>query len=320
MNTKAVSKPTKQDLVVWDKVTKFVSGKLRKITIPEIMEDVDIGKRELERLFKKVVKKPIGEWLVGARLRAVTSFLRNPNCDFDQLHVLMGMEQDNSLTTYLRKHFNITYGMAKQLHSRGRLSTYINTFHKHKCIESFYAEEMIKEIEKRKGKIKSTELKALFDISAAHFYRIWNEYNGPETLHEYASFIEIKCLREEFLEADNTPLAFLSERGIAVHRVDSFHVKHYGETFRSWGGKKIKGKPRHRVNGKEEILGKHWLNVIRVNLQSSDTRIEELAAKINITDISIRKVITHYAGMTYLEYKNSILNSRHSNLTVRSHV
>lgn len=318
-NNKTLYHLSNKEKELWEKINQEVQGKAHRVTLKHLSKLFGIEKSIISKLIVKATDMGSVQWFVIQREKAVLDLLRDPDFDLNQLHVKMGYGDPHNLCVYFREKFKFTVSEITYLHSLGLAKDYIDS--EFDNVEEYLAFVMVRIIQKAKGKLKVREdLVNFFRGSHCWFYRIWYQYNGPETPYEFISFTRISCIRRDFLKSNMTPKEYFLKNDLTSNFVDSLHRTHYGVTFRSWARKQIEGIPRRRKDGYDELLGKEWLETIKENIIDWEVRIEAIAEKIDLPQQAIRKVITYYAKQTYFQFKHDVLTSRQSNLTVRSYV
>ncbi|QGZ14463.1 hypothetical protein [Photobacterium phage PDCC-1] len=318
-NNKTLDHLSNKEKELWERINQEVQGKAHRVTLKHLSQLFGIDKSIISKLIVKATDMGSVQWFVIQREKAVLDLLRDPNFDLNQLHVKMGYGDPRNLCVYFREKFKFTVSEITYLRSLGLSKDYLES--EFDNVDEYLAFEMIRMIQRAKGKIKVKEdLLNFFRCSHTWFYRIWNSYNGPESPSEFISFTRISCIRKDFLKSKMTPKEYFLKNDLPSHNVDYIHKVHYGVTFRSWAGKQVKGIPRRRNKGYDELLGEEWLEVIKQHITDWEIRIETIAKEINLPPQAIRSIITYYRKQTYLEFKYDVLGSKQSNLTVGSYV
>lgn len=304
---------------LWAKIKQEVEGKLFRMTLRHLVEHLGQSERTISKLIHAVTNLAPAEWFSEQRAKAILNVLKDPSFDVSTLQEQMGLKYKHSFFDYFRDKFEFSFPEIEYLHSLGLSKDYLES--EFDNVEEYLALEMVRMIQRAKGKIKVKEdLLSFFRCSHTWFYRIWNNYNGPESPSEFISFTRISCIRKDFLKSKMTPKEYFLKNNLPSHNVDYIHKVHYGITFRSWAGKQVKGIPRRRNKGYDELLGEEWLEVIKQHITDWEIRIETIAKEINLPPQAIRSIITYYRKQTYLEFKYDVLGSKQSNLTVGSYV
>ncbi|QCW23094.1 hypothetical protein HWC35_gp028 [Vibrio phage USC-1] len=304
---------------LWVKIKQEVKGKLFRMTLKHLVKHLGEPERTISKLISSVTDLAPAEWFSEQRKLSIINELKDPSFDVSTLQAQMGFKYKHSFFDYFRDKFEFSFPEIEYLHSLGLSKDYLES--EFDNVDEYIAFEMIRIIQRAKGKVKVKEdLLDFFKCSHTWFYRIWYAHNGPETPYEFISFTRISCIRKDFLESKMTPKEYFLKNNLPSHNVDYIHKVHYGITFRSWAGKQVKGVPRRRKNGYDELLGEEWLDVIKQHITDWEIRIETIAKVIGLPPQAIRNIITYYRKQTYLEYKYEVLNSKQSNLTVESYV